>query len=109
MINLLPQGYFSLTDRQDFILKRYHLNGRNLPRRMYQEPYETLVAETMSQQTQLSRVVIKWTERMQIFPTIQSLAQADTQTLLSCRVGLGYNSRALRLRACAQKIISDYH
>lgn len=81
-MNLTPQNFSSVVERQEFILKRYHLNARNLPWRMYQEPYETLVAETMSQQTQLSRVVTKWTERMQIFPTIHDLAASDTQTLL---------------------------
>ncbi|MBV8118162.1 MAG: A/G-specific adenine glycosylase [Candidatus Eremiobacteraeota bacterium] len=51
----------------------------------------------MLQQTQVDRVVPKFEEFIERFPTIASLAQASVADVLRLWQGLGYNSRAVRL------------
>ena len=56
----------------------------------------------MLQQTQVSRVVERWTRWLERWPTPEALAAATPAEVLGEWVGLGYNRRALRLReACA--------
>ena len=74
---------------------------RDLPWRNVDDPYAVLVSEVMLQQTQVSRVQRYWTRWMELFPTVDALAAADTATVLEMWQGLGYNRRALALkRAC---------
>jgi A/G-specific adenine glycosylase len=61
----------------------------------------------MLQQTQVSRVVPKFLEFLQEFPTIEDLAQADTKHLLQVWSGLGYNRRAVWLRDAARAIVEE--
>lgn len=60
----------------------------------------------MLQQTQVSRVIPKFVSFLETFPTIGHLARASTNELLAGWSGLGYNSRALRLRDAARLIDS---
>ena len=62
----------------------------------------------MLQQTQVSRVLPKYQEFMQRFPTIQDLAAAPLSDVLSSWSGLGYNRRAKFLHAAAGKVVSDF-
>ena len=80
-------------------------NARDLPWRRDPSPYNVLVSEMMLQQTQVSRVVPKFHEFMETFPTIELLANADTKHLLQVWSGLGYNRRALWLKKAANQII----
>ncbi len=80
-------------------------NARDLPWRRDPSPYHVLVSEVMLQQTQVSRVVPKYIEFMNVFPTIESLASADTRQLLLVWSGLGYNRRALWLKEAARAIV----
>lgn len=87
----------------------YHANGRHdLPWRTNPAPYRVLISEVMLQQTQVSRVLIKFAEFTKVFPTIQKLAATDTPTLLKTWKGLGYNRRALWLREAAQQIVTKW-
>lgn len=43
---------------------------------------------------------------MKLFPTVEILAQATNTEVLSARSGLGYNSRGLRVKQAAEKIVS---
>ena len=45
---------------------------------------------------------------MKLFPTVEVLAQATNTEVLSARSGLGYNSRGLRVKQTAEKIVL-YH
>lgn len=93
---------------QDMILDRYRQNARSLPWRQTIDPYKIMVSEIMLQQTQVDRVIPKYLHFLELFPDLQSLAQADKTTLLTARSGLGYNSRALNLQKTAQTIIHQY-
>jgi A/G-specific adenine glycosylase len=93
---------------QKIILDRYQHNARSLPRRQTIDPYQIMVSEIMLQQTQVDRVIPKYLHFLELFPTLQSLADADKTTLLTARSGLGYNSRAINLQKAAQVIVKEY-
>ncbi|MHA1944172.1 MAG: Fe-S cluster assembly protein HesB [Candidatus Thorarchaeota archaeon] len=80
-------------------------NARDLPWRCDSSPYNVLVSEVMLQQTQVNRVVPKYLEFLNQFPTLEVLAAADTKELLQIWSGLGYNRRALWLREAARQIM----
>lgn len=83
------------------IWRFYHENKRDFAWRGISDPYAVLVSEMMLQQTQTARVVPKYDEWMQTFPTAQALAEAPLAEVLSHWVGLGYNRRAVFLqKAC---------
>ena len=58
----------------------------------------------MLQQTQVSRVIPKFTAFMQRFPTIHSLAESSLADVLTLWSGLGYNRRAKFLWQAALEI-----
>lgn len=62
----------------------------------------------MLQQTQTSRVMVKYKEFLKRFPTLQSLAKANLGDVLKIWIGLGYNRRAKFLWLCAKEI-SEKH
>jgi len=68
------------------------------------DPYLSLVAEAMLQQTQVSRVGQKLAEFHARFPDVSHLARADESDVLAVWSGLGYYRRAQNLRAAAREI-----
>ncbi|MSS75128.1 A/G-specific adenine glycosylase [Candidatus Pacearchaeota archaeon] len=92
-----------------FLYDFYDREARVMPWRSNPSPYGVLVSEIMLQQTQVPRVIEKYNEFMETFPTIQSLAEAPTDQLLKVWQGLGYNRRALNLRKAAQAIIAQHN
>lgn len=62
--------------------------------RRTRDPYRILVSEMMLQQTQVSRVLVKYEEFLAAFPTIDVLAAAPLEAVLRVWQGLGYNRRA---------------
>ncbi|MDQ2872322.1 MAG: A/G-specific adenine glycosylase [Candidatus Eremiobacteraeota bacterium] len=94
---------------QRLLLAWYEEHGRSrLPWREVRDPYRTLVAEFMLQQTQVDRVVPKFRSFIERFPTIRVLAAAGTAEVLRLWQGLGYNSRAVRLREIAQIVVERH-
>ena len=76
---------------------------RELPWRNIGDAYAVLVSEVMLQQTQVARVLKYWSRWLELFPSVDALAAADTATVLEAWQGLGYNRRALALkRACEE-------
>lgn len=61
----------------------------------------------MLQQTQVERVIPKFSAFLNRFPTISSLAQAHQKEVLTLWQGLGYNRRAVCLHKCAQVVYHD--
>ncbi len=90
----------------------YSANGRDLPWRRAPfagEPYAVLVSEVMLQQTQVERAVPKFLEFMAAFPTIDRLAAAATGDVIRLWSGMGYNARAVRLRALAVVVVTRHN
>jgi A/G-specific adenine glycosylase len=69
-------------------------------------PLGVWVAEVMLQQTQLRVVLPYWRRWMEALPDLEALAAADGQTLLRLWQGLGYYSRARRLRQGAELLLT---
>src|SRR5439155_2974011 len=76
-------------------------NGRDLPWRRTHDPYAILVSEVMLQQTQVPRVVPRYLEWLERWPTVESVAAANRAEVILAWVGLGYNRRAVNLHRCA--------
>jgi A/G-specific adenine glycosylase len=93
--------------RNTALLEWFEINGRSLPWRTTTDPYPVLVSEVMLQQTQVARVIPKFISFMETWPDVVSLASADTDDLLRSWSGLGYNNRALRLRATARIVAEE--
>lgn len=89
------------------VLDWYAAVRRDLPWRRTRDPYAILVSEIMSQQTQISRVVPRYERWLERWPDAPSLAAATPAAVLTEWVGLGYNSRALRLRDAALIVARD--
>ena len=77
---------------------------RDLPWRRTRDPYAIWISEVMLQQTQISRVDGRWQHWLQLFPTVDALAAADSADVLDEWQGLGYNRRALSLWRAAQEV-----
>jgi A/G-specific adenine glycosylase len=71
-------------------------------------PYKILVSEVMLQQTQVSRVLIKYVQFLELFPAVTDLAQASLGEALTAWQGLGYNRRAKFLWQAAQMVVNEY-
>ena len=84
------------------------LHYRDLPWRRTRDPYAIWVSEVMLQQTQVSRVQNRWMEWMRAFPTVESLARAQTPDVLMLWMGLGYNRRALNLKRACEVCFRDF-
>ncbi|MFM7086304.1 MAG: 8-oxo-dGTP diphosphatase MutT [Cyanobium sp.] len=65
------------------------------------------VAEVMLQQTQLAVVLPYWQRWMAAFPDLEALAAAGEQEVLLLWQGLGYYSRARRLRQGARRLLAQ--
>jgi len=96
-------------DRQriDALVTWFRCAARDLPWRRHRTPYTALVAEAMLQQTQVARVVERFTEFIERFPTVESLAEADEQEVLAAWQGMGYYRRARHLHAAARFVVNE--
>lgn len=86
----------------------YKENKREFPWRNTTNPYHILVSEIMLQQTQTHRVVPKFEEWLEKFPSFDTLAEAPLKEVLSAWQGLGYNRRAIALQKIAQDVVKNY-
>lgn len=85
----------------------YRANHRDLPWRRTRDPYHVLVSELMLQQTQVSRVVLKYGEFLTRFPTLESVASASPTRVMEAWSGLGYYARARNLHRLARAVVRD--
>ncbi|HEX5973159.1 MAG TPA: hypothetical protein VFY85_14595 [Gemmatimonadaceae bacterium] len=82
----------------------FRANGRDLPWRRTRDPYHVLVSELMLQQTQVSRVVPRYGEFLEAFPTLHHVARARPARVTEAWSGLGYYARARNLHALARQV-----
>jgi len=86
----------------------FRAHGRSFPWRRTRDPYRVLVSEVMLQQTQTSRVETKFPEFLSRFPTITALSRASLREVIAAWSGLGYNRRAIALKALADLIVREH-
>jgi A/G-specific adenine glycosylase len=90
------------------LLSWYRRNARDLPWRRTRDPYHILVSEVMLQQTQVDRVLPKYRQWLEKYPTLQALASAPEQDVTELWRPLGYNIRPRRLHAIARESVARY-
>jgi A/G-specific adenine glycosylase len=94
---------------QKSLLAWYARHGRvSLPWRVGRSPYHTLVSEFMLQQTQVDRVVPHFESFVRRFPDFTALANASVGAVVRAWKGLGYNSRAVRLKGVADAVVARH-
>jgi len=90
------------------IVTWFKKNKRDLPWRTT-TPWGVMVSEYMLQQTPVNRVLPKWIEWMERWPTPADLADASPAQVITAWGRLGYPRRALRLHAAAQILAEDFN
>lgn len=92
------------------VLTWFEKHGRkNLPWQKIKDPYRIWVSEIMLQQTRVETVIPYYEKFMQQFPSVHSLAAADTDEVLHLWTGLGYYARARNLHKAAQQICHSHN
>lgn len=89
------------------LLSWYDAEKRDLPWRHTQDPYAIWVSEIMLQQTQVATVLPYFAKWMEKFPTLEALAIADEQEVLSVWQGLGYYRRCRMLQDGARYVAAN--
>ncbi len=72
------------------------------------DPYHILVSEVMLQQTQVDRVLPKYHEWLEKYPSLEALALAPEEDVSATWRPLGYNIRPRRLHAIARESVTRY-
>ena len=101
----LPVPVTEFTSR---LLGWYRDNKRDLPWRNDPDPYRVWVSEVMLQQTQVKTVVPYFEKFLRSYPTVEDLARAEENEILSSWSGLGYYGRARNLHRAAQMVCERY-
>jgi A/G-specific adenine glycosylase len=98
-----------LASAAERLLTHYDANARALPWRSPPglpppDPYLVWLSEVMLQQTTVETVKPRFCRFIERWPTIEALAAAPDEEVLSEWAGLGYYARARNLIACARQV-----
>ena len=91
------------------LIQHYVDNSRALPWRSPPgsppaDPYAVWLSEVMLQQTTVATVTPRFERFLERWPTVEALAAASDEEILSEWAGLGYYARARNLIACAREV-----
>jgi A/G-specific adenine glycosylase len=89
---------------QHYVDKSRSLPWRSPPGSPPPEPYRVWLSEVMLQQTTVAAVAPRFERFMARWPTVEALAEAADEDVLSEWAGLGYYARARNLIACAREV-----
>lgn len=95
-------------DFQQLIFSWWEKNRRDLPWRNTRDPYKIFISEIMLQQTQVDRVLPKYLEFIEAFPTVHDLASAKLSEVITRWKGMGYNRRAVYLKKTAEAVVEKH-
>lgn len=97
-------------DVRSALVEWYEADHRTFPWRRTDDPYDILVSEVMSQQTQLERVETAWEAFIERWPTVEELAKADRSEVVGFWTDhrLGYNNRAKYLHTAAEQVVEEF-
>ncbi len=90
------------------LLRWYRANRRQLPWRENPEPYRVWVSEIMLQQTRVETVIPYFERFLERFPTLEDLAAAREEEVLTLWSGLGYYRRARSLLKGAGVVLRSH-
>lgn len=82
----------------------YEAGHRDLPWRQTDDPYRIWISEIMLQQTRAQAVIPYYERFLRRFPSVEALAGAAEEEVLTLWAGLGYYSRARNLWRAAKQI-----
>jgi A/G-specific adenine glycosylase len=97
----------SMPWRKPWIDPRAFSDPDSLRSALERRAYEVWISEIMLQQTRVAVVIDYWKRWMAKWPTIQDLAAAEPEDVLSAWRGLGYYSRATRIHEAAKIVVKD--
>jgi len=101
--------HFNINKYQHSLTAWQLMFGRNnLPWQKSLEPYLVWVSEIMLQQTQVKTVIPYYQKFITRFPSIEILAAASNQEVMTYWAGLGYYARCRNLHQSAKIILMDY-
>ena len=90
------------------LLRWYDRHRRVMPWRALPgrtpDPYHVWLSEIMLQQTTVAAVIPYFGRFLARFPTVEALAEAPADDVMSSWAGLGYYARARNLHACAREV-----
>lgn len=99
------------------LLSWYDAHARRLPWRVgpadrragvRADPYRVWLSEVMLQQTTTPHATPYFLGFLERWPTVEALAAAPDESVMSAWAGLGYYVRARNLLACARTVASDH-
>ncbi|GKT44234.1 adenine DNA glycosylase [Colletotrichum spaethianum] len=93
--------------RKAWIDPRDSSDATDLRTALEKRAYEVWISEIMLQQTRVAVVIDYWNRWMARWPTIQDLAAAEPEDVVSAWRGLGYYSRATRIHEAAKLVVKD--
>lgn len=97
---------------RDRLLDWYDRSRRELPWRASggerPDPYQVWLSEVMLQQTRVETVRAYYLRWIELFPTVEALAQADQDEVMKAWEGLGYYSRARNLHRAVREVARSY-
>ena len=96
----------------DRLLAWYDAHRRDLPWRARPgetpDPYRVWLSEVMLQQTTVATVSTRFEAFIERWPTVEALAAAPAEAVMSAWAGLGYYARARNLHACAKVVATQF-
>ena len=99
------------------LLAWYDKEGRTLPWRIRPEdraagaiadPYQIWLSEIMCQQTVVKAATPYWYKFLKLWPSVEGLAAAPLDDVLTAWAGLGYYARARNLHKCAKTVVGEF-
>ena len=72
------------------------------------DPYRVWLSEVMLQQTTVAAVKPFFLRFLARFPSVEALAEAQSEAVMQAWAGLGYYSRARNLHACARAVVERH-
>ena len=99
------------------LLEWYDRHHRSLPWRtdpaevrhgIRTDPYRVWLSEVMLQQTTVQAVKAYFEKFTTLWPTVNALAEAPAEDVMTAWAGLGYYARARNLKACAEMVVREY-
>ena len=106
-MGISPEILSGLRNFPELLLPWYRNNARDLPWRHTRNPYFIWVSEIMLQQTRVAAVLDYYRRFLNVFPDVQTLADAPEELVFSLWQGLGYYSRARNLHHAAKQIAAQ--
>lgn len=93
--------------RRDWINPKDYDDATELRHALSVRAYEVWISEIMLQQTRVSVVIDYWTRWMTKWPSMERLAAAEEDEVMSAWRGLGYYSRSKRIHEAAKLVINN--